>query len=113
MPMLRTIYRLVRIAALCLVVVNLHGAAVAGPFKAAHDCPSVGEPGHSEPINLHHVGCCTNLHCCPIPAEPPCADTHAIVHIPVTPILPELSPFLLVRAFHPPPKFLNEFAEFE
>lgn len=106
MPLLRTFYRLVRIAALCLMVVNLHGAAV-GQFSAKHNCPSITEPGHSNPASVHHAGCCSNLHCCPILAEPPCADANAVVPRLVTPILNELSPFLLVRALHPPPKLLS------
>ena len=104
MPVLRVLYRCARIVALCVMMVNLHGVAVAGQFSANHNCPSVSESGHHAPTSVNHAGCCSNLHCCPILAGPPCADTHAVVPRPVTPIWNELSPFLLVRAFHPPPK---------
>jgi len=104
MPALRILYRLARIVALCVMMVNLHGVAVAGQFSANHNCPSVSESGHRFPTSLYNADCCSNLHCCPILAEPPCEDAHAVVSRRVTPILNAPSPFLLVRAFHPPPK---------
>ncbi len=104
MPVLRILYRLARIVALCVMMVSLHGPAAAGQFNANHNCSSVSESGHRAPTSVHHAGCCSNMHCCPILVEPPCADAHAVVPRPVTPILKGLSPFLLVRAFHPPPK---------
>ncbi|MFT2215539.1 hypothetical protein ACLJYM_27585 [Rhizobium giardinii] len=104
MLVLKMVYRLVRIVALCVMVVNLHGAAAAGQFSANHNCPSITELDQRNPISVHHAGCCTNLHCCPILAEPPCADAHSVGPSAATPILNELLPFLLVRAFHPPPK---------
>ena len=97
-------YRLVQIAALCLIVVNLPGAAAAGQFSANHNCPSKTEPSYRYPISVHHAGCCSNLHCCQILAAPPCVDAHTLGPTAATPILNEPSPFLLVRAFHPPPK---------
>jgi hypothetical protein len=104
MPVLKITYRLARIVALCVMVANLHGAAVAGQFSANENCPTVEEFGHRHPISVHHAGCCANLHCCPILVEPPRADAHAVSSSAATPILNEPSPFLLVRAFHPPPK---------
>jgi hypothetical protein len=104
MPGPKIVYRFARIVALCVMVVNLHGAAAAGQFSANHNCPSITEPGYRYPISVHHAGCCTNLHCCPILAEPPCADVHAVGLSAATPVLNEPLPFLLVRAFHPPPK---------
>lgn len=104
MPVLRAVFSLVRIAVLCVMVVNLHDVAMAGYHITYQDCPSVTEPDHSSPKSFHPGTCCTNIQCCPIPAELPCAGSHAAASRTVTPLLNEPSPFLLVRAVHPPPK---------
>ena len=104
MPVLETFCRLFQIVILCLMVVNLGGPAAAGQFRGDRNCPSINGPSHPSPISVHHAGCCTNLHCCPILADPPCANAHAAGPSAATPILSEPSPFLLVRALHPPPK---------
>jgi hypothetical protein len=104
MSVLRTAYRLIGIAVLCVMVVNLHATAVAeylGPF---HDCPTISEPDHGTPKSIHPGSCCTKTQCCPIPAQPPRENRHANVVRIATPLLTEPSPFLLVRTIHHPPK---------
>ncbi|OAP35177.1 hypothetical protein AU381_25860 [Sinorhizobium glycinis] len=103
MRVLRTACRLIRIAVLCVMVLNLHGTALADYVGASHDCPTISEADHGTPISLQPGTCCTKTQCCPIAAEPLRENRRAKVRI-ATPHLNEPTAFLLVRTIHHPPK---------
>lgn len=102
MPVLRAVFSLIGIAVLCVMVV--HGMAMAGYHLTDQDCPSVTEQDSRSSKSFHPSTCCTSIQCCPICTEPPCAASHVAASRKVKPLLNQPSPFLLVRAFHPPPK---------
>lgn len=104
MPVLRAVFSLVRIAALCVMVGNLHDVAMAGYHITYQDCPSVTEPDQSSPKSSHPGTCCTSIQCCLVLAEPPCEASHPTASRTAPPLRSEPSPLLLVRAIHPPPK---------
>jgi hypothetical protein len=103
MPLLRTAYRLIRVAVLCVMVLNLHGTALADVFGESHNCPTISEAEYGAPKSLHPGTCCTKTQCCPTAAEPLRENRRAKVRI-ATPHLNEPTAFLLVWTIHHPPK---------
>lgn len=104
MSAFRAVSRLIGIAVLCLMVVNLHGAAAAAAFHTDHHCPSVSEPGQVSPNTIHPANCCTKLQCCAVVADVTFANPQVAISHLRTPLMDEANPFLLVRALYPPPK---------
>lgn len=98
----RAVSRVIRIAVLCFVVVNLHSAAAAA-FHAYRDCPSISEPGQVSPDSTHSASCSTRVQCCPVLVDLSIGVQVAPSHL-QTPLLDEVKPFLLVRTLYPPPK---------
>lgn len=104
MPTWSIIYRWVKVAALCIMVVNLHVAAVAGNGNKSLGCPTVTETTHGSGSASHHNACCAGTQCCPVLPALPCADPPAaLVQLPTT-HLDQPRPFLIVRGLDPPPK---------
>ncbi|MCA1409013.1 hypothetical protein I6F26_33195 [Ensifer sp. IC3342] len=104
MPLLRAIFRFIRIVILCFAMVNLHGFAAAAHFQADHQCPSIAASDyHGSQKALHSGPCCLKLHCCLILQVPPLETLHEFSR--TAPLLLAVArPFLLVRALYPPPK---------
>ena len=104
MPIWSIIYHWVKVAALCIMVVNLHVAAVAGNGNKSLSCPTVAETTHGSGSVSHHNACCAGTQCCPvIPVLPRADPPAALVQLP-TSYLDQSRPFLIVRGLDPPPK---------
>lgn len=104
MPIWSIIYRWVKVAALCIMVVNLHVAAVSGNGNKSLSCPTVTETTHGSGSVSHHNVCCAGTQCCPVIPVLPCADPPAaLVQLPTT-YVDQSRPFLIVRGPDPPPK---------
>lgn len=99
----RSVSRVIGIAVLCFVVVNLHSAAAAAAFHTDRHCPSISEPGQVSPDSTHSASCCTTVQCCPILVDLTLAAQVAPSLL-QTPFIREAKPLLLVRALYPPPK---------
>lgn len=62
----RAVSRVIGIAVLCFVVVNLHSAAAAAALHTDRHCPSVSEPGQVSPDGARSASSCTTVQCCPV-----------------------------------------------
>jgi hypothetical protein len=105
MPTWSIIFRWGKVAVLCVMVMNLHGIAVAGHESKSLSCQAITKAVHEPGVASHHNACCTGTQCCPVLPVLPCAETPVALVQLLTAFLYQPRPFLIVRGLDPPPKF--------